>query len=98
MDYKDLNEHFKKITELVPTIVCIGRTVKGEGLMMMNSKAEGNQQREEDISACVAAMMQANEQVRNIMLASVCYFMQNNPDYQQKMTDAIKLMQVSQWN
>lgn len=98
MEIKDLDKTFKDITTVVPTIFCLGRTANGDGLMMMNSNEEGNQQREEDISACVASMMQANEQVRNMMLASVCYFMQRNPDYQQKMTDAIKLMQVSKWN
>lgn len=98
MELKDLNETFKKITELVPTIVVIGRMVEGQGLMMMNSNQEGNQQKEEDISLCLSSMMQANEQVRNILLASVCHFMQVNTDYQQKMTDAIKLMEISRLN
>jgi len=98
MELEDLNKTFKDITTVVPTIVCIGRTAEGDGMMMMNSKEEGDQQREEDLSTCIAAMMQVNEQVRNLMLASVCFFLQQNPSYQQKMTDAIKLMQVSKWN
>ena len=95
---KRLNDLFKEVTELVPTIISIGRTKEGYGLMMMNSEQEGTQQKEEDISVCLSAMMQYSEQVRNIFLASVCHFMQTHPDYQQKMIDAIKLMQKAQWN
>lgn len=95
---KRLNDLFKEVTELVPTIISIGRTKEGYGLMMMNSEQEGTQQKEEDISVCLSAMMQYSEQVRNIFIASVCHFMQTHPDYQQKMIDAIKLMQKAQWN
>ena len=98
MELKDLNKTFEDIIKLVPTIVVLGRTADGKGLMMMNSDEEGAQQKEEDICVCIATMIQTNEQVRNIMLASICHFMQQNPEYQKHMMKAIKLMRKTQWN
>ncbi len=99
MDWnKRLNEIFKEVTKVVPTIVVIGRTNDDNGLLLMNSNEKSDNQREEDLSKCVASMMSAHEQTRNILLASVCYFMQMNPDYQQKMINAINIMRKSVWN
>lgn len=52
---KRLNDLFKEVTELVPTIISIGRTKEGYGLMMMNSEQEGTQQ-EEETSQCVSPL------------------------------------------
>lgn len=98
MELKDLNKTFEDITKLVPTIVVLGRTADGKGLMMMNSNEQTSEQKEEDICICIATMLQSNEQVRNIMLASICHFMQQNPEYQKHMMKAIKLMRKTQWN
>lgn len=84
---KRLNELLIEVGKMVPTMLFIGKTEDKHGALMMASPES-----DVDVAKTVAMMIEQREDARDIILSSVCYFMQMHPEYQTRMYEALDMM------
>lgn len=89
---KRLNELLMEVGKMVPTMIFIGTTEDKHGALMMASPEKEVEKHPEDLAKTVAMMIEQREDVRDIILSSVCYFMQMHPEYQARMYEALAMM------
>lgn len=89
---KRLNELLIEVGKMVPTMLFIGTTEDKHGALMMASPEKDVEKRPEDVARTVAMMIEQREDARDIILSSVCYFMQMHPEYQTRMYEALDMM------
>lgn len=89
---KRLNELLMEVGKMVPTMIFIGTTEDKHGALMMASPEKEVEKGLEDLAKTVAMMIEQREDVRDIILSSVCYFMQMHPEYQARMYEALAMM------
>ena len=95
MDEKEqkLRELLKNLGKLVPTLLVVGITADKHGALFMGSPEENDEKRAEDVATSVAMMMEYNAGARQILLAAVSHFLQQDPDYQRQMREALDIME-----
>lgn len=89
---KRLNELLMEVGKMVPTMIFIGTTEDKYGALMMASPEKDVAKRDVDVAKTVAMMIEQREDARDIILTSVCYFMQMHPEYQARMYEALAMM------
>ena len=89
---KRLNELLMEVGKMVPTMIFIGTTEDKHGALMMASPEKEVEKRPEDLAKTVAMMIEQRADVRDIILSSVCYFMQMHPEFQARMYEALAMM------
>lgn len=85
-----LKELLKELSELVPTIVIVGLTKDKRGAMFMGSPEKTEEKRKIDVVASVAMMLDQKSEFRDVVFSAVCWFMQDNPKYQEAMSEALE--------
>ena len=87
-----LNDLLKQVAEIVPTMIFIGLTADKHGAMLMGPPEETDEKRMLDLTAAIAMLMEARAECHEVMLSAVCYYLQQNPQYQEKMRVALDKM------
>ncbi len=86
---KKLNDLLKQVAEIVPTMLFIGTTADKQGALLMGSPEKTDEQRKIALTASVAMMMDQRKELREVLFSAVCWFMQENPKYQEAMQTAL---------
>lgn len=94
MDEKEqkVTELLENLSKLVPTLLVIGQTADGGGVLVTSSPEKDVEKRRLDLGATIAAMMRVNQGLRNVVLSAVCLFIQKHPEYQTRMYEALAKM------
>ena len=85
-----LKELLKELSELVPTLVIVGLTKDKRGAMFMGSPEKTEEKRKIDVVASVAMMLDQKTEFREVVFSAVSWFMQDNPKYQEAMSEALE--------
>ena len=85
-----LEKVLKELSELVPTLVVVGLTKDKRGAMFMGSPEKTNEKSKIDVVASVAMMLDQKSEFREVVFSAVSWFMQNNPKYQEAMSEALE--------
>ena len=80
-----LNDLLKQVAEIVPTILFIGKTADKQGALLMGSPEKTDDMREADIVTAVCMMIADRKDVRAMLFSAVCWYMQANPKYRDRM-------------
>lgn len=87
-----LNNLLKQVAEIVPTMLFIGTTADKQGALLMGSPEKTDEQRKIDLTATVAMMMDQRTELREVLFSAVCWSMQENPKYRDKMQEALNIL------
>ena len=87
-----LEKVLKELSELVPTLVVVGLTKDKRGAMFMGSPEKTHKKSKIDVVASVAMMLDQKSEFREVVFSAVSWFMQNNPKYQEAMSEALEKM------
>lgn len=87
-----LNDLLKQVVEIVPTMLFIGTTADKQGALLMCSPEKTSERRKIDLTATIAMIMDARAECHEVILSGVCYYLQQNPEYQEKMREALDKM------
>ena len=82
----------KELSEILPTLMVIGKTKDEHGVLFMGSPEEDTHKRGEDVVASIAQMMAMRKDAHDVILAAVCYHLQQSPEDQVKMYEALNMM------
>ena len=85
-----LKELLKELSELMPTLMIVGLTKDKRGAMFMGSPEKTEEKRKIDVVASVAMMLDQKSEFREVVFSAVCWFMQDNPKYQEAMSEALE--------
>lgn len=88
-----LKDLLKQVAEIVPTILFIGATADKHGALLMDSPEENDEKRRVDLCAAIASMIEQNQELREVIFSAVCWFMQENQKYRDRMGLALKKME-----
>ena len=86
----ELNKRLKELSELLPTLMIVGLTKDKRGAMFMGSPEKTEEKRKIDVVASVAMMLDQKSEFREVVFSAVSWFMQNNPKYQEAMSEALE--------
>ena len=87
-----LKELLKELSEITPTLMVIGLTKEKNGVLFMGSPEQDGMGRGNAVAANVATMMAMRKDAHDVILAAVCYHLQENPEDQVKMYEALNMM------
>lgn len=87
-----LEKVLKELSELMPTIMIVGLTKDKRGAMFMGSPEKTEEKRKIDLMAAVAMMMEEKTSLQELILASVCWYLQKNPEEREKMQKALDII------
>lgn len=88
-----IRDLLKEVSTLVPTMVFIGTTSDKKSVMLIGSSEKDEEQRLLSVAASIATMIDAREDARTAIFSAVSLYLQHNPDYRAKMSDALRMMQ-----
>lgn len=71
---------FEEIKKIVPTMCFIGKCSDGVGAIYMGSPKKDPGDRDNDIGLHIYATMSVRDDICNILLASVSFYLTKNPD------------------
>ena len=87
-----LKELLKELSEITPTLMVIGLTKEKNGVLFMGSPEQDGMGRGNAVAANVATMMAMRKDAHDVILAAVCYHLQQSPEDQTKMYEALNMM------
>ena len=87
-----LKKQLNELSELMPTLMIVGLTKDKRGAMFMGSPEKTEEKRKIDVVASVAMMLDQKTEFREVVFSAVCWFMQDNPKYQEAMSEALEKM------
>lgn len=85
-----LKKQLNELSELMPTLVVVGLTKDKRGAMFMGSPEKTEEKRKIDVVASVAMMLDQKTEFREVIFSAVSWFMQDNPKYQEAMSEALE--------
>ena len=87
-----LEKLLKELSEITPTLMVIGLTKEKQGVLFMGSPEQDGMERGNAVAANVATMMAMRKDAHDVILAAVCYHLQQSPEDQVKMYEALNMM------
>lgn len=90
---KELKLLLDKVAKIVPTVFVTGRIGEDVGTFYVTSQGKTEEEKSRDIARTIAMNMENNKVMARLLLAAICWFMEDKPVIQETMKNALKTME-----
>lgn len=74
-----------QVKKIVPTLFLIGKCSDGVGALFLGSPKDDPDDRESDIGMTIYSTMKESDQIRDILLSAVSFFLMKDPERYMKL-------------